>query len=128
MDIDGIIDVIPVAAVLTGLYTYTPHDARKWIVDHDLLEGLVVIAGLGVRHPGLDVFTGRTGAVAGRHEIHEHGLSVPIGTGAFRVTRQVDRFGDIRVGHERRVYSPWRAHSKVAGSIVGVSDRFHRRG
>lgn len=99
MDIDGIIDVIPVASVLAEYNTYTPHGARKWIVDHDLLEGPVIVANPCVRHPGLDVFTGRTSAVAGRQKIHVHGLPVPIGAGAFRVARQVDRFGDICLGH-----------------------------
>ena len=85
----------PVAAGLAGFHAYPSHDGREGVVCSKGLKGLEIMSRLGMRHPFLDVFTCRAGAIAWRHEIHIFRTPEPFWASAFSMKGKINRFGNI---------------------------------
>ena len=69
VDAHRLVHLAAVAGAFAGVVADPPHDGREGVVGHDLAPGLLVVALLGVKEPGLDVLSGRTLMVAGRHPV-----------------------------------------------------------
>ena len=69
VDAHRFIQLAAVAGVLAGVVADAAHDRRQRVVPHQLAPGFLVVAGLGVEQPALDVLAGRAGMVAGRQAV-----------------------------------------------------------
>ena len=99
VNIDGVINMIPVTTCLTWFNTNPAHYSRKRTIFHNSLKGVKIISCLCMSHPCLNIFSCRTGTVAGRHKIYVNRLAKTLWAGTFRMGGQVDRFCNVRCRH-----------------------------
>ena len=69
IDADRFVDMRAIAGVFAGVIADPAHHRRHRVVERQCAPGGLVVAGLGVVEPGLNIFAGRTGVVAGRQPI-----------------------------------------------------------
>ena len=69
VDAHGRVHLGAVAGALAAVVADPAHDGRERVVLHEHAPGLLVLAGLGVKQPGLDVLAGRALVVARRQPV-----------------------------------------------------------
>jgi hypothetical protein len=92
---DSMINKTPVARIFAWVIAYSTVDGRHRIFFNEFLPGFVVFSGLCKRQPGLDIFTGRTGMIAGWKEILVNRSGCAMRSCAFRVTGKIRGGGQI---------------------------------
>ena len=101
VDPHGVIDLRAVAGRLAGVVTDASHHGGQRVVLDELAPSRLVVAGLRVVEPLLDVLAGRTAVVARRHAVHVDGALLPPGAGLVREAR-----ADVQGDRERLVHQP----------------------
>ena len=108
VDPDGVVDLGAVAGGLARVVADTSHHGGQRVVLYELTPGGLVVAGLGVVEPLLDVLAGGAGVVAGRQAVDVHRALLAPGAGLVREARagiQRDREGlihhDVSSGSDR---------------------------
>src|SRR5947209_1209120 len=121
VDADGLVDLRAVATGFAWVIADPAHDRRHRIVLGENAPGAFVIAGLGVKQPVLDIFTGRAGMIARRQPVH---INRPFGAPGARVvgkTRSnVKRDGE-RVLHQMSPSAATRLNSAILRSAMACS-------
>ena len=120
VDADGLVELRAVAGGLARVVADASHHGGQRVVLDELAPRRLVVAGLGVVEPVLDVLAGRAGVVARRQPVHVHGPLLAPGAGLVGEARadvQRDRerlvhhappspFASARAGRAARMGSP----------------------
>jgi hypothetical protein len=99
VDRDRAVEFGAIAPALAGVITDPTVDRRKRIVGDERTPRLLMVAGLDMSQPGLDVLTGRTGGVARREKVDVDGTATPNGSGPGAPVRQIRQRRDISRDH-----------------------------
>jgi hypothetical protein len=98
---DRAVEVGAVTHAFARVVTDTPMDRGQRVVGDQLTPRQLVITGLGVRQPGLDVLTSRAARVTRRQQIHVDGAPVADRPGAGAPVHEIGQRRDVRMrtGH-----------------------------
>ena len=108
VDADALIHLPAVARRLAGVVADTPHHSGQRVVLHELAPGRLVIAGLGVVEPALNVLPGRAAVVARRQAVHVLRALLPPGARLVREARaHVERDRKRLVHHSASAAAPF---------------------
>jgi len=72
VDAHRLVELAAVAGGFASVIADAAHGGRHRVVLHQFAPGFLVVAGLCVEQPALDVFAGRAGVVAGRQAVDIH--------------------------------------------------------
>ena len=111
VDADGLVELCPVARRLTRVEADAPHHRRERIRLDQQAPRRLVVAGLGVVEPALDVLAGRARAVARGLAVDVDGTLHTPRAGAVGVARP-----DVEGDGERAL------HGQCSPSVAGASD------